>query len=85
MQGQPATILTSSLTFNYDLDPLDVLGKIQMPSAYSACDMCTSVSVGADDVSPSRDGKQLFVVLLPDSDSEERAFLEQGECQCNSV
>ena len=29
MQGHPATLLTSSLTFNYDLDPEDVLGTIQ--------------------------------------------------------
>ena len=37
MQGHPATILTSSLTFNYDLDPQDVIGIIQKPSAHSAC------------------------------------------------
>lgn len=47
--------------------------------------MCTNVSVGADDISPSRDGKQLSVVLLPDGDNEERGFLEQGECQCDRV
>ena len=29
MQGHPATLLTSSLTFNYDLDPEDVLGTVQ--------------------------------------------------------
>ena len=29
MQGHPATLLTSSLTFNYDLDPEDILGTIQ--------------------------------------------------------
>ena len=39
MQGHPATLLTSSLTFNYDLDPEDVLGTIQnlMPSGHFPC------------------------------------------------
>ena len=37
---------------------------------------------GADDISLDGSGKQLIVVLLPDDDNEERAFLEQGVCLC---
>ena len=42
MQGHPATLLTSSLTFNYDLDPEDVLGTIQnlMPCGHFPCIVC---------------------------------------------
>ena len=41
-------------------------------------DVMYNASLGADDIFTSRDGKQLIVVLLPDDDGEERAFLEQG-------
>ena len=34
---------------------------------------------GADDISLDQNSKQLFVVVLPEGDSEERVFLEQGE------
>ena len=37
-----------------------------------------NLSLGADGISTNHGGKQLIVVLLPDDNSEEKAFLEQG-------